>query len=457
MRLRLRYTRETRVAPECVLRCSGPRCSGGEWFVNAIRAGWQSLALPAPLRARGAPDCVACLDARDPAAWRIVAGLTPVQRLVRSLELEGVLEIRVLSAVPQEESALGARRPSTRARIQLLAREAPLSDTLRCLPPLAPVLALDARLVVDRRILRALLDAEKPLVVWPTPPAAGELARVRLARLDAQRLELLGRPLADVRDGDLLDPRSLSVHLEEMRGPVPILLLDVSTPADAALAEGTLVRSTQKNVMDAPARWIDPLPEDWLLRRLAPTAVTPNHVTTAGVALGALAAGLLWGGWLWAALPSMLVVGWLDGVDGKLARLKLHYSRLGELEALLDFAVENAWWIALTAFEARGRGAAAYLAGAALLGGNLADEIAYTIGHARLGRALDLLSPGDRAFRLVAGRRNIYVWVMCLAALASAPWHGFVACGMWALATASVHGMRLARAWRGAGPAPLRP
>jgi phosphatidylglycerophosphate synthase len=202
--------------------------------------------------------------------------------------------------------------------------------------------------------------------------------------------------------------------------------------------------------MDAPARWIDPLPEDWLLRRLAPTSATPDHVTLVGVALGTLAAWLLWHGWLGAALPAMLVVGWLDGVDGKLARLKLQYSRLGEAEALLDFAVENAWWIALTAFQARGHGAAALLVGAALLGGNLADEIAYTIGHSRLGRALDLLSPADRTFRLVAGRRNIYVWILCVAALAGSSWHGFVACGLWALATASVHGVRLARALRGA-------
>ena len=381
----------------------------------------------------------------------MVAGLTPVQRLVRSLELEGVAEVVVLSSVAREGSALGARRRATRARVERLAPGSPLSEAPCWLPARGVVLAVDARLLVDRRLLRALLRAERPVVAWPTPDRPGEPGRVRLALLDPGRLDLLGRQVAQLRGVTHLDPRTLPLHMEEMRGPVPILLFDVSTPADAALAEAALVRSTQKHVMDAPARWIDPLPEDWLLRRLAPTRVTPNQVTLAAAAIGALAAWLLWSGWIGAALPLMLAVGWLDGVDGKLARLRLHYSRLGAAEAMLDFAVENAWWIALTAHEASRHGAAALLAGTALVGGNLADEIAYSVGHARLGRALDLLSPADRAFRLVAGRRNIYVWILCVAVLVGSAWGGFVACGLWALATGSLHGLSLARALRGAG------
>jgi len=411
------------------------------------RDGALATAPPPPRRFAGA--CVALLDARDPAAWQAVAGLAPVQRLVRSLELEGVSEIVLLSSVEREPSALGMRRPATRARIRRVAPGEPIPADLRRSPAPGGVLAVDATLLVDRRLLGALLCAERPAVVSPTPDRPAEPARVRLARLHARQLDLLGAPLARAHDLDALDPCGLPLHQEEMRGRMPILLLDVSTPTAAARAEAPLVQSTQKLVMDAPARWIDPLPENWLLRRLAPTRVTPDHVTLAAAAIGAVAAWLLWRGWLAAALPLMLGVGWLDGVDGKLARLRLEFSRLGASEALLDFAVENAWWIALTVHLAGRYGEAALAAGAALIGGNLADEIAYTAGHARLGRALDLLSPADRSFRLVAGRRNIYVWILCAFAIAGSAQAGLAACGVWALVTAAVHWARLAGRLRG--------
>lgn len=213
-------------------------------------------------------------------------------------------------------------------------------------------------------------------------------------------------------------------------------------------AERALVLATQKHVMDAPARWIDPPIENALVTRLAPTRITPNQVTIACTLLGFIAAWLLWHGIFALALPLMYLVGWLDGVDGKLARLRLHYSPLGAGESYFDFAYENAWWIALTAHLAGAGHADAVAWGAALVGGNLLDEIAYTLGHARLGVALDLLSAADGAFRLVAGRRNIYAAMLLVATLVGSPYAGLVAMGAWAVVTGVVHALRLAFALR---------
>jgi phosphatidylglycerophosphate synthase len=229
-----------------------------------------------------------------------------------------------------------------------------------------------------------------------------------------------------------------------------MLLLDASDAAGTRRAQQALVRDTQKHVMDAPARWIDPFFENAILTRLAPTRVTPNQVTLVASALGFLAAWGLWHGHLALALPLMFLVGWLDGVDGKLARLRLHYTRVGAAESFFDFAYENAWWIALSAFLAgAGHGETALWLGAALVAGNLLDEVNYTLSDAWLGRSLDLLTPADGAFRLVAGRRNIYVVILAIATLLGSTWAGFVVCSLWAVATGLAHAARLGFAVRG--------
>src|SRR3546814_9087248 len=52
-------------------------------------------------------------------------------------------------------------------------------------------------------------------------------------------------------------------------------------------------------------------------------------------------------GWLWTGLLLMLFLGPLDGVDGKLARTRLQYSRWGDLEHVADKIVEYGAFIDL--------------------------------------------------------------------------------------------------------------
>jgi phosphatidylglycerophosphate synthase len=385
---------------------------------------------------------LALIDARGDAAWRVVGGISLTTRLVRSFELLGVHRFVIATERELAPDALGSRHPSTRLRIERLTPGAPLGSAISP----REVVAVDATLVVDRRLLGALVRAPAPTVVRPAP---GSPELVRLARLDARSLGVFGEPVAAARNLERLDPAGVSTYSEEMRGHNPILFFDASTPEAARAAEDALVRDTQKHVMDAPARWIDPLFENAMLRVLAPTPITPNHVTLAGLTLGLLAAWWVWRGWLALALPAMFVVGWLDGVDGKLARLRLHYSRVGAGDSFFDFAYENAWWIAFAALLAKtGHGDAAILCGGFLIAANLLDEIAYTLSGMWLGRSLDLLTPADGAFRLIAGRRNVYVLILAVATVAGSTWAGFVVCTVWAVITGVAHAVRLSFALR---------
>jgi phosphatidylglycerophosphate synthase len=399
----------------------------------------------APSLRLAAPILNGLVDARGEAPWRIVGGISLVTRLVRSLELEGVQQIAVLCDAVLPASTLGARHAGTTATTFTLAPGESIADALARRAGSGLVLVVNGALLVDRRLLRALIAERAPVVVRPPE---GEL-RVGLAILDAHCAGRFGEGLAAAEPLPCVDPRRLPTFSAEMRGETAILYRAVCSASSAADATRTLIQATQKHVMDAPARWLDPAVENAIVTRLAPTRVTPNQVTIVCMLLGFLGAYFLWHGLFVLALPLMYGVGWLDGVDGKLARLRLHYSPLGAGESYFDFAYENAWWIALAAYLAHTGHADAFAWGMALVGGNLLDELAYTIGHARLGIALDLLSPADAAFRLIAGRRNIYAAMLLLATLFASPHAGLVAMGAWAVVTGVVHTLRLVVALRG--------
>jgi phosphatidylglycerophosphate synthase len=387
-------------------------------------------------------DLVGLVDARGEAAWRVVGGIPLATRLVRAFERLGLRRIVVVCERPLDTAEIGGR--DREARVESVRRDPERALGPDLLPDLeGDVLAVDGRIVVDRRVLEAMRDAQGPVCVNAVPPAQGESGRLRLARLPVTELARLGGPQEEA-PAALLDPASLSTWALEMRGHVPILLLDAATPAAARVAGEALVRDTQKHVMDAPARWVDPWVEDALVRRVAPTRITPNQITVFCLFVGLLAAWWLYQGWWALAMPLLFIVGWLDGIDGKLARLRLHYSKMGAGESYFDFAYENAWWIALTVHFAGGeQGAIAGWLGAAWVAANLLDEINYTLADAWLGRSIDLLSRADGAFRLIAGRRNIYVYILAAAWLAGSVWAGFVVCSLWAVVTATVHALRL--------------
>jgi len=94
-------------------------------------------------------------------------------------------------------------------------------------------------------------------------------------------------------------------------------------------------------------------------------------------------------------------------------------------------------------FAGAGHDGGAWRAGAALLGGNLLDEIAYTLADRWLGTSLDLLSRADGAFRLVAGRRNVYTAILLVGWLCGAAYAAFVVAASWAVVTGGVHALRL--------------
>jgi phosphatidylglycerophosphate synthase len=304
---------------------------------------------------------------------------------------------------------------------------------------LAPAgLALGADHLVDLRVLRTLLSCAETTVVSADGERTEQIAWVRASDVRRHGAEVPTRaarlPLAS------LDPYS-----PELRGTATPYAFAVVTPADHGRAWWVLLDAVQKRALDLPGQYFDTPFENFLVRRFAPTDVTPNQITLATLVLAAIVATLFAHGWLRVGVLLALVVGVLDGVDGKLARMKLATSKIGELEHVGDFLYENAWYLSLAAWFAFATGSVPFwYAGVVLVACDLTDSLLYLVAQKRTGRMLDELTSFDRRFRAVAGRRNVYVMIFVAGFLAGDPPTAFLLAVAWATTTVAVHALRVA-------------
>jgi phosphatidylglycerophosphate synthase len=157
-------------------------------------------------------------------------------------------------------------------------------------------------------------------------------------------------------------------------------------------------------------------------------------------AIGAVATTFLFAtGYLISGIVIALIVGILDGLDGKQARIKVETTEVGRLEHQLDSLFAFVWPAALAYyFHVSGQlpGAFRYL-GVLFLG-----EALDGIGQAgvRLASAKQMQAPSafSRAVRLIGGRRNIYIWVLLVGVLLDTPAKAFIVIVWWEVLTAAI-------------------
>ena len=224
--------------------------------------------------------------------------------------------------------------------------------------------------------------------------------------------------------------------------------LQIEAGADLARAKEMLIDGAQKGSLDIPAKYLHAPLENAIVSRVAQTSITPNQITVYTTAAAWLMTWLILIDQVWAGLAGAAVVGILDGVDGKLARLKLMTSRLGEMEHLLDMMFEYSWWLAL-GWTLGGGDTVSPLFWMSIglilcnFGDTLAGALFWVFRGRAVGRTIDNYSKFDLGFRLVAGRRNIYIWMLLLLGPFAGLENALVACFAWAVITVLI---RMSRA-----------
>jgi phosphatidylglycerophosphate synthase len=424
-------------------------------------------------------ECIILAD--SPSALVKLCGISLLERLLRTLQRCGLSRAILLSATPEVLAQRLADPSPHRAQVILEIRgRASGPVTVRQIAEVWPndarfLLVIPGDAVFDPRLLHlldtqdstaALVDSAPPenlqaLVASAPTTSRGRLCRAALLSKDwastqvAPMDEALRRDIEASRI-DALDVASQSYYSGAMRRDLRAYWFPAPAPGQRKEAERVLLDAAQKGTQDFPALVHAPI-ENFLVSHLCKTAITPNQLTVFSniVAWGAtllFATGhLAWGTTL------ALVVGILDGLDGKQARLKVETSKMGKFEHWFDALFEISWWIALAYyFQSSGRLRVAFGYLALLLCAEAAAGLAKLSVIRHCGRLIDEMSDFDRIVRLFGGRRNVYVWLFALGILFQSPVQAFKLMAWWGAVTAAIQVPRAAFAVRGHRKQPVR-
>jgi phosphatidylglycerophosphate synthase len=246
----------------------------------------------------------------------------------------------------------------------------------------------------------------------------------------------------DAREIDTVDAARVDDYIVSMRRHVRPLCFSTPRPEERRIAERIILDAAQKGTLDFPAYVHAPI-ETAIVSLLCKTRITPNQVTIAGFIIGCIATTAFVLGRVGLGLLAAIAFGIVDGLDGKLSRVKVETTERGKWEHHLDYLIENSWWMAI-AFHLwqNGQLRSAFYFLALLIASHLLDEVVKRRAKIATGRLLDDVAPFDRAFRLIAARRNVYVWMLAAGFLLGVfPQSYAIICG-WAAVTAAIHLMR---------------
>lgn len=373
----------------------------------------------------------------------LVGGISVLERQARQLRDAGVDWLFAVDVVPLTQLPAGVTAVAAAA----LADEV-LSDDR--------IIAIAAGLVLDERAIAVVMAAPAPaLLVWDaTQPDAVGVERIDALSFAAGLLSVPGPTVrklaARLGEWDLgstliravaADPTTTRIEFSTLPVQAPDRRRDVATvwarpesPDDARVAGDMLIAAAQPGCLDWPARFLHPAVEDALVRLLAPTRITPDMVTVTTGVIGVFA-GIAFGmGWLWTGLILALVTGPLHGVDGKLARTRVEFSRWRGISDIVDKLLQCGWYLTLAVHFSLARHSALPWAIAALIILPAISKAVQDDLFRRLaGLPLDDAGDFERRIRLFAGGRNTFLWT----------WLGFAIFGLWfegfiALATYSV-------------------
>ncbi|MDQ3143461.1 MAG: CDP-alcohol phosphatidyltransferase family protein [Pseudomonadota bacterium] len=244
---------------------------------------------------------------------------------------------------------------------------------------------------------------------------------------------------------EALGPR----YIRKLRTRSPMLALSLED-VSVTKAERLLFANVYKGVTDVVTKWLWPEPALWATRLAARLRISPNAITVTGMALTVLAGLLFYRGGIAAALVAAWTMTFLDTVDGKLARVTVTSSRIGNLlDHGTDIIHPPLWWLCLA------QGLAGNDPGASRMIWTMCWIIlgAYVVGravelsfHRFFGFNGFLYARIDSMFRLVVARRNILLLIMSAGLLLGQATAAFAACAGWSVISTVIQAVRLAQA-----------
>ena len=382
------------------------------------------------------------VDTASVAGAQALFGLPPLERLRRSLgKPDADVAVTLSGPAPAPTAWPGARRAESSAALGTRLRAA-LAD--------GPLVALAGANVIDPRLIGFLLRSARSAVAARGSGAARAVA-LRLDPALADVIPPAARTLAEVADALLaaghiepVDEREFPSYVNKLRRSLPYWLHAVGDVAARRRLKRQMFWDNYKGSTDLLTRWVYP-PLVWPLTRFCTRfGIHPNTVTVLSIVLCFAAVPLFAAGDFVAGFLCAYGMSVLDSVDGKVARVTLTDSAIGNvLDHGLDQIHPPFWYLAW----AWGLGAHTwsdplYQAAVWLIVFYFGDRIVLGIAKYRLGFALHAATRLDGRVRSFIARRNITMTIMALALLFGVGPAGFYLVTAWQGLTFAWHSVR---------------
>ncbi|MFL6543125.1 MAG: CDP-alcohol phosphatidyltransferase family protein [Chthoniobacterales bacterium] len=377
--------------------------------------------------------------ANAPEALHDLCGVSLLERHLRNLVRLGFDHVTIVSETPEKIRA--AIEPPSWAHAGLTARIVqPAEFRLQ-----ERALFLPADIYCDARLIRALAQCPSECVLVDSNPPDKLLPLLQRTARD-QRGYHSGAAVTTSyppsSDAAIIDAAEVPAYIVSMRRTLRPLFFSAPTPELQPLAERLVFDTGQNGTLDIPAILQSPV-ETWIMRWLCRTAITPNQLSALTFVVALIATAFFATGHLWLGMIPALSIGVLDGLDGKQARVKIETTDGGKWEHYLDAVYETSWWAALAYwFRASGQLPTAWIYFLLIMLGEGLDKIGKHIARQRIHCLLDDYSPFDRFVRLIAARRDVYLWALTVGLALGAAASTYRLCAIWGMCTAGVHLVR---------------
>jgi phosphatidylglycerophosphate synthase len=299
------------------------------------------------------------------------------------------------------------------------------------------VVIVHAGWVFDQALVKAL--AERPGVVLidgdGQPAAVHALPGTAAAAAAALASGRVG-------DGENLTALALmGAYNSTLRKREPPVL-ERLTEETVDQVERRLFQGSYKGVTDLVTKYVWPTPARVVTRWCALAGITPNQVTLTSLLLVFAAMWLFWHGHFGIGLVAAWIMTFLDTVDGKLARVTLNASPLGNVfDHGIDLVHPPFWWWAWLVGVMSGPWLLPEtgLLLVILVGGYVAQRLLEGFFLAAFKVEMHAWRPFDSFFRLITARRNPNLILLTLASLAGRPDIGIVMVAIWTALSLGVH------------------
>jgi len=243
--------------------------------------------------------------------------------------------------------------------------------------------------------------------------------------------------VAENRDVKIFDITQINSYVPSMRKEIQPFWMDIDTEEDLVRARKLLIRNACKGRNDLLATYVNKPIENFIVSRLVNIRLTPNQVTILTNIVAYASTFLFLSGYLLLASLLTFVVSFMDGVDGKLSRVKLASSNIGKMEHAFDFLFEHSWYIALAIYLSKAYGMSAILLCTfVLLFDSFSHYCGIAFGKAIKDRPLADYGRIEQLFRKFDGRKNSYILFILMGIVLNVPFHSLVAIAVWSFISA---------------------